>query len=407
VRVVGVDRIQAPDLASPGFKANPHPFYARLRAEAPVYHVRLSAWLQAWLVTRYDDVVTVLKDPRFAKDFSTKFPWIPGFARPLFRNLLNLDPPDHTRLRSLVNKAFTAGVVDRLRDGIRSKCDELLDAGAAKGRMDLVQGLALPLPLAVVADMLGIPQQDRKKFDSWSQHVTTSTSGAIPDMLRAMPYMWLFVRYFRKLIALRRAEPRDDLVTALVATEEAGDKLSEEELIGLIYLILLAGYETTVNLISSGALALIQHPEQRELLQRDPSLAESAIEELLRYTSPVEVASPRLAREDVRLGSVTIPRGAVVFAVLGSANRDESQFPDPDRLDITRKPNKHLALGGGAHFCLGGPLARVEGQIALMTLFRRFPGLRLAGAPEALRWRRGLAFRGLAELPVILDAPGS
>lgn len=394
-------------MASPGFKANPYPFYARLRAEAPVYRVRLSAWLEAWFVTRYDDVVTVLKDARFAKDFSTKLPWLPGFARPLVRNLMGLDPPDHTRLRALVNKVFTAGVVDRLRDGIRSKCDELLDAGAAKGRMDLVHGLALPLPLAVVADMLGIPQQDRKKFDSWAQHVSTSTSGAIPDMLRAMPYMWLFVRYFRKLIALRRAEPRDDLVTALVAAEEAGEKLNEEELIGLVYLLLLAGYDTVMNLISSGALTLIQHPRQRELLQRDASLAESAIEELLRYTSPVEVASPRVAREDVRLGSVTIPRGAVVFAVLGSANRDESRFPDPDRLDIARTPNKHLALGGGAHFCLGAPLARLEGQIVLTALFRRFPDLRLAVAPESLRWRRGLTFRGLTELPVILDAPGS
>jgi cytochrome P450 PksS len=315
--------------------------------------------------------------------------------------LLNLDPPDHTRLRALVSKAFTPRVVERLRERIQNVCDELLDSAAADGRTELVRGFALPLPLTIIADLLGIPPQDRPRFNSWSRSVAAFSSGAVRDMLRAQPSLWLLVRYFRKLVALRRAEPRDDFVTALVQAEEAGDKLSEDELVAMIGLLLMAGYETTVNLIASGALALIQHPQQRDRLQQNPALAESAIEELLRFTSPLDYASPFVAREDVTIRSVTIPRAAVVLAVLGSANHDESQFPDPETLDITRQPNRHLAFGLGAHFCLGAPLARLEGEIALMTLLRRFPELRLAGPPESLRWRRG-AIRGLEELPVAL-----
>ncbi len=399
-------QIESPDLASPRFKANPYPFYARLRAEAPVYRTRLAFWLPAWLVTRYDDVLTVLKDERFANDFSSKIRWMPRFSQPLYRILLTLDPPDHTRLRGLVSKAFTPRMVERLRERIQSVCDELLDSAAANGQMELVHGFALPLPLTIIADLLGIPPQDRRGFNSWSKRVAAMSSGAVLDVLRALPYLWLFFRYFRKLVALRRAEPQDDLVTALVQAEEAGDKLSEDELIAMIGLLLLAGYETTVNLIASGALALVQHPRQRELLQNDPALVGSAIEELLRYTSPLEFASPRIAREDVTVGSVTIPRGAFVLAVLGSANHDESEFSDPETLDITRAPNRHLAFGMGAHFCLGAPLARLEGEIALTTLLRRFPDLGLAEAPESLRWRRGLAIRGLEQLPIVLGRAG-
>lgn len=395
-------QIKAPDFSSPRFKANPYPFYAHLRAQAPVYRTRLAFWLPAWLVTRYGDVLTVLKDERFSNDFSSRIPWLPRSTRPLYRILLNLDPPDHTRLRALVSKAFTPRMVERLRERIQNVCDDLLDSAPASGRMDLVRGFALPLPLTIIADLLGIPRQDRRGFNAWSKRVAAMSSGAVLDMLRAQPYLWLFFRYFRKLVALRRAEPQDDLVTALVQAEEAGDKLSEDELIAMIGLLLLAGYETTVNLVASGALALIQHPEQRDRLQRNPELGPAAIEELVRYTSPLEFASPRIAREDVTIGSVTIPRGAFVLAVLGSANHDESEFPHPEALDITRVPNRHLAFGMGAHFCLGAPLARLEGEIALTTLFRRFPDLGLAEAPESLRWRRGLAIRGLERLTVAL-----
>ena len=396
-------QIKAPDFADPRFKANPYPFYARLRADAPVYRTKLAFWLPpVWLVFRYADVLMVLKDERFTKDIAARLPWLARSIGPIYRNLLNQDPPDHTRLRTLVSKAFTPRVVERLRDRIQRVCDDLLDAAATTGRIELVRGFALPLPLTVIADLLGIPPEDRRRFASWPTALGASSSGAPLDMLRVLPYTWLFVRYFRTLVAQRRRQPHDDLVTALVRAEESGDKLSEDEVIAMIYLLLVAGYETTVGLIAGGALALIQHPEQRKQLQQNPALTNLAIEELLRYTSPADFASPRLALEDVTIGSVTIPRGGIVFAVLGSANRDESEFLDPETLDITREPNRHLALGMGTHFCLGAPLARLEGEIALTTLLCRFPDLRLAEAPESLRWRRGLAIRGLKQLPIAL-----
>lgn len=215
-----------------------------------------------------------------------------------------------------------------------------------------------------------------------------------------LPDVYIFVRYLRRLFVQRRAQPQDDLITALVQAEEAGDKLSEDELVAMVILLLIAGYETTVHLIASGALALLQHPEQRERLRQNPALAEPAVEELLRFMSPLDFATPRFTREDVCIGSVTIPRGDLVLAALGSANHDESQFPAAETLDLARQPNKHLAFGMGAHFCLGAPLARLEGQIALTTLIRRFPELRLAAGSASLRWRKLLFLRALEELPV-------
>jgi cytochrome P450 PksS len=394
--------VKPTDLSSPRFKADPYPFYAQLRKETPVHRAKLAFWLTAWLVTRYDDVLLVLKDERFSKDFRPKMWWVPRRLQVLNRNLLNMDPPDHTRLRALVSKAFTPRVVEQMQQRIQDVCDEILDEAGRKGRIELVSEFALRFPLTIIADLLGIPEKDRRLFGQWSKRVAAGTSGSLVDLLRATPSLRASVRYLHGLITLRRAEPRDDLVTALLRAEEEGDKLSEDEVIGMIALLLLAGYETTMGLIAAGALALIQHPEERERLRHDPSLGESAIEELLRYTNPAELATFRIAREDVEIRSVTIPRGAVVLAALASANRDESAFPDPDRLDLTREPNRHLAFGVGAHFCLGAPLARLEGRIALTTLFRRFPDLRLAVPAETLRWRRGLNFRGLEELPLLL-----
>lgn len=392
-------QIKLPDLASPRFKANPYPLYARLRAEAPVCRTR-AFLLPAWIVTRYDDVLVVLKDSRFSKDFVARMPLVPESIRALTRNVLSLDPPDHTRLRTLVNKAFTPAVVERMRDRIQKVCDDLLDAAVAKVGLDLVRGFSLPVPLTIIGDLLGVPQRDRSAFAKRTKWVAAGGSGAGLDFPRGLAGMWLSGRYLRKLVALRRQEPGDDLVTALIQAEEAGDKLSESELTSMIGLLLLAGYETTVNLIASGTLALIQHPQQRDLLRTDGAVVELAVEELLRYTSPADFATPRVARQDITLGGARIPRGALALAALGSANRDESQFRDPETLDLTREPNRHLAFGMGAHFCVGAPLARLEGQIALTTLFRRFPDLRLARPPESLRWRRSLLFRGLAELPV-------
>ena len=392
--------LRVPDLASPAFKADPHPFYARLRAEAPVIRYAWVPFIPAWIVSRYDDVVTVLRDERFSKEFSVFTRFAPRTVRMMTRNLVNADPPAHTRLRTLVSKAFTPRTVERLETRVQALCDQMLDAAAGRGRMDLVRDLALPLPITVIGEMLGVPHADQPRFAAWASRVSAGSSGRLVDVVRAQSGMWSFGRYFRALVEKRRADPRDDLVTALVQAEEAGDRLDEEELLGMIGLLMFAGFETTVSLIAHGALALMRNPEERDRLSADPDLAPAAIEELLRYTCPAEYATPRTAREDVMLGGARIPQGAMVLAGLGSANRDETKFTDPDRLDLAREPNKHLALGSGIHFCLGAPLARMEGRIALTTLFRRFPGLRVEPDAEPLAWRRGLIFRGLESLPV-------
>jgi cytochrome P450 len=404
-----MDRINPPDLANPQFKANPYPFYACLRAEAPVWRTMLPDKRVAWLVTRYEDVAGVLRDDTFAKDRLNamdpeqlrKTPWVPGFLKPLERNMLDLDDPDHARLRALVSKAFTPRLIERLRGRIETLSEELLDVMERKGGAELVGDYALPIPATVIAELLGVPAEDRRKFHRWSGKLVSVSSGR--DMLRALPAALAFTRYLRKIIERRRAEPGDDLLTALVRAEEAGDKLSEDEVLAMAFLLLVAGHETTVNLIASGALALLEHPEQAEALSSDPSLTKPAVEELLRYTSPVELATERYAREDVEIAGTTIPRGELVLAVLGSANHDEREFGDPDVLNLTRNPNRHLAFGrGGVHHCLGAPLARMEGQIAISALLRRFPHARLAVAPETLRWRRGLFLRGLHMLPLVL-----
>lgn len=392
-----MNQVRIAELARPSFKANPYPFYARLRNEAPVCPTTFLRQ-PTWLVTRYEDVVWVLKDERFLKDWLPTTKWIHRLSGPITRHMLNQDGPDHTRLRTLVHKAFTPSLVERLRERIQTVCDELLSELLRHGRMDLMSGYALPLPLTIIAELLGIPASNRIRFYNLARS-SLSASGIV-GVLRSFPDQRFIVRRLRQLIAERRREPRNDLITALAQVQEAGDRLSEAELVGMINLLLIAGYETTVNLIGNGALTLIQHAEQRELLMRNPALADSAIEELLRYTSPLDVASQRFAREDVQIDSQTIPQGHVVIAVLGSANHDESQFHAPETLDLAREPNRHVAFGQGVHFCIGAPLARLEGQIALMTLFRRFPNLRLAQPVENLRWRKSLIVRGLEELPV-------
>jgi cytochrome P450 len=396
-----------PDITSPIFKANPYPFYARLRAESPVHRVTLPDKRTAWLVTRYDDVTMVLKDQRFAKDrFNVltaeqiaKLPWVPSFFEPLASNMLEKDPPDHTRLRLLVQKVFTPRLIEQMRPRIQTLTDELIDAGRHRGRMDLIRDYALPIPTTIIAEMLGIRSEDRRKFHRWSSGILASTSSRWGSFL-AIPHAWRFLRYIRKLIKLRRIRPANDLLSALVQAEEAGDQLSEDELVAMVFLLLLAGHETTVNLIGNGTLALLEHPEQSHKLRTDSSLIETAVEELLRYHSPVEMATERYARDDLKVAGVAIRRGELVFAVIASANRDERQFANPDVLDIVRQPNRHLAFGQGIHFCLGAPLARLEGQIAIATLLRRIPDLRLAVEPLALRWRPGLVLRGLKSLPV-------
>jgi cytochrome P450 PksS len=264
--------------------------------------------------------------------------------------------------------------------------------------MELIREYAMPLPAIIIAEILGVPAADRRAFQRWSKALVTATESPLFALRMLLPII-AFIRYIRKLVRERRSDPRDDLVTALVRAEEAGDKLSEDELLAMIFLLLVADYETTVNLIGNGTLALLQHPDQLAKLRANPALITSAVEEL-RYTSPLGTASDRYAREELTIAGAVIPRGALVILVVDSANRDERQFANPDTLDITREPNKHVTFGWGVHFCLGAPLARLEGQIAITTLLHRCPNLRLAAAPDTLRWRPGLEMHGLEALPV-------
>jgi cytochrome P450 len=401
-------RIAAYDLTGQRFKANPYPFFARLRADSPTSPTRLPNGRVAWVIARYDDVATVLKDQRFAKDRRRvaqqhRLPFqrlIGPLLTSLEFNMLDLDPPDHTRLRSLVHKAFTPRLIERLRTRIQTLADQLLDEAMRRERFDLVSAYALPIPATIIADLLGVPFQDHDRFHRWSSRLVTITSGR--DFLLALPSALLFMRYLRRLVAQRRTAPRDDLITALVQAEEAGDHLSADELLSMVFLLLVAGHETTVNLIANATLALLEAPEHLERLRREPDLVHSppVIEELLRFTSPVQVATERYALEDVELSGSSVPRGALVFALIGSANHDEQQFPNPDEMDLSRSPNPHLSFGQGVHYCLGAPLARLEGQIAIATLIRRVADLRLAVPPETLVWRRGIFLRGVEHLPV-------
>ena len=398
------------DISEPRFRANPYPYYARWRAESPVRCVKLPDKRTAWLVTRYEDVAAVLKDERFGKDrfktpeLTAKQPWMPKPFLPLAHNMLDQDPPDHTRLRALVLKAFTPRLVEGMRQRVQALTDDLLDAAERGGRMDLIRDYALPLPSTIIAEMLGVPAADRHRFHRWSSAMVTADASKL-SLFRALPGVLAFLRYVRSLIKKRRLEPTDDLAGTLARAEEAGDHLTEDELLAMIVLLLIAGHETTVNLIGNGTLALLAHPEQMQRLRDHPELTPPAVEELLRYDGPLAMATERFACEDVTVAGATIPRDGLVFAVLASANRDEHQFENPDVLDITRENNKHLAFGLGVHYCLGAPLARLEGQIAINTLLRRAPHLRLAVPREKLRWRRGIVLRGLEALPVAFTAP--
>lgn len=352
----------------------------------------------------------MLKDERFGKDRTKaqtreqggKQPWVPHMFKPLERTMLDLDPPDHTRLRAFVQKAFLPRLVERLRERVQGLSEELLTAVERRGRMDLIHDYALPIPTTIIAEMLGVPARERGRFHRWSAAIVSSTFSRW-GTLKAIPNVMAFVRYIRKLIELRRRTPEDDLVSALVKGEESSDQMDGDELLAMIFLLLIAGHETTVNLISNGTLSLMENPEQMDRLRNEPSLIKSAIEELLRFNGPLETATERYAREDVEIHGVLIPKGGLTYAVLASANRDEKEFENPDHLDLAREPNRHLAFGYGIHYCLGAPLARMEAQIAISTLLRRLPRLHLTMPAGKLRWKPGLVLRGLERLPVAFD----
>lgn len=401
------------DLFGPDFKSNPYPTYAALRDEAPIYRrVAADGQNAIWFLTRYDDVVALLRDhKRFVKNVSNTLapeeraqqPPTPPLLRLLGNHMLNLDPPDHTRLRALVNKAFTGQMVTQLEPRIQTIADQLLDQVQHQGQMDLIEEFAFPLPMIVIAELLGIPPRDRLRFRNWSTAFVTPSANlerSSKKMAKAGQVMEDFTRYMRQVFAARRREPRNDLISHLLQAEENGDTLSEEELFSMVILLIVAGHETTVNLIGNGMLALLQHPEQKALLQAQPALLPAAIEEMIRYDGPVERATMRFATEDLLFDGQPIKRGDAVSLVLAGADHDPAHFACPERFDITRENNRHLGFGLGIHYCLGSALARMEGQIAISTLLQRFPTLRLSAPVDQLKWRKIPIMRGLHHLPV-------
>jgi cytochrome P450 PksS len=318
--------------------------------------------------------------------------------------MLDSDPPDHTRLRALVQKAFTPLMVEALRKRVEELTEQLIDRALRKKEFDLISEYALPLPTTIIAELVGVPAEDRHRFHRWSAKVVSLSPTAGPEMLFSIPAALAFLKYIQQQIRTRRTDPGMDLLSALIAAEEKGDKLSEDELVAMIFLLLIAGHETTVNLIGNGTLALLENPQQLSKLLSNPELLKSAIEEMLRYYSPVELATERWAREDVLMAGTLIPRGELVFLGLGSANRDPFQFPEPDVFNIDRSPNRHLAFGHGAHYCLGASLARLEAHIAFSTLLRRLPWLEMAISHHSLKWRKGFLLRGLERLPLVCRA---
>lgn len=398
------------DLYSPGFAADPYQVYGAMRRRAPAYLARYPGGLDLWLVTRYDDVRTVLSDPRFS--MSSDHSDSPLFAddaeehgtQGLERNLTNLDPPDHTRLRRLVTREFSAARVEALRTDVVAHVDALIDGFATEGGADLIAQFAAPLPTGVAGQLLGVPPADWERFRVYSRRLVMPDYDMTPDdFTRNKQDIRAFVG---ELVERKRAQSGDgalDLAGSLTRACDVEGAITEDELVGILFTLLVGSHETTTNFIGNAVLALLRHPDQLALLHASPELYPAAVEELLRYDGPFEASSLRFALEDVEIGGATIPRGATVVAVLASANRDPDRFFDPDRLEIRRPANDHVAFGHGIHFCPGRMLSLLEAQVALERLITRLPGLRLAGdAP--LRWHEGLFFRGLRELPVAFDA---
>ena len=388
----------------PAFVADPFPFYRSLSGREPVRRVVTARGVEAWLIARYEDGQAALSDPRLSSDFADAadvrlLDQLPTSERESFmRSMIRVGPPDHTRLRRLVSKAFTARRVAALRPRVQAITDALLDAVVPAGSADLIADFAMPLPVTVIGELLGVPASERAGFQKWTDVMLSQGPGPVDKarMDEAWQHMWA---YLEGLIAAKRAAPGDDLISALISARDEERRLEEVELVAMAFLLLVAGYVTTVNLIGSGIAALLAHPGQLKLLRDDPSLLPSAVDELLRYDGPVNPGIVRFPTEDVTIGGVTIPRGATVLIATAIADRDPAHFTDPDRLDVTRTENNHLAFGHGLHYCLGAPLARLEGEIAIGTVLSRLPDLALAVPYEELRWQVA-TLRGPRHLPV-------
>ncbi|MFE9445541.1 cytochrome P450 [Streptomyces sp. NPDC006602] len=387
---------------SPEFVRDPYPVYARLRAEAPVHHVRAPDGKELWLVVGHDACRAAFTDPRLSRDWrkSGDISQIVNTEQdqPALAHMLYADPPDHTRLRRLVAREFTPRRIDALAPRVQEITDELLDAMLAgdERRADLISSFAFPLPMTVICELLGVPDVDRDAFGGWSNEMVARTSLEA----EALAFQEM-TAYIVELIAAKRANPGEDLLSAMIhAVDGGGDRLSPDELIGMSVLLLVAGHETTANLIGNGMRALFAHPDQLTSLRADFGLLDSAVEEMLRYDGPVETCTDRLALADVEMGGVTIPAGSTVLIAMADADRDPQRFKDPSRFDIRRDTRGHIAFGHGLHHCLGAPLARLEGRIAIRTLLERCPGLRPDADETELPWIPGMLIRGVRTLPV-------
>ncbi|MGP3925116.1 cytochrome P450 family protein [Streptomyces sp. 8N616] len=381
------------------FVRNPYPVYAELRTRGPVHRIRMPEEADAWLVVGYEAGRAALADPRLSKEWRNASDSLTLSSVAAGSHMLNSDPPRHTRLRKLVAREFTPRRIQELRPRVQHITDELLDAMLARpgGRADLVDALSFPLPMSVICELLGVPFLDRERFRTWSNDSLSSPSR---DTRRAATEA--VSGYLGELLEQKRQRPGEDLLSALIrTTDEDGDQLSSGELMGTAWLLLVAGHETTVNLISNGVLALLRHPDQLAALRADFSLLGDAIEEMLRYDGPLETPTYRFTTEPVEIGGTVIPGGGeLVLVALADADRDPARFPEPDRFDIHRAPRGHLAFGHGIHYCLGAPLARMEAAIAIRTLLERCPELTLDAHPAALAWRQGMLIRGVRHLPV-------
>jgi pimeloyl-[acyl-carrier protein] synthase len=393
-------------LRSRGGLENPFAIYALLRTVRPVMRMPTPGWHGpgVWFLTRHADVEAVLRDPRFSverlrapfiRDNLERLPPFIQQSAQSLRSMLVIDPPDHSRVRKLVNKAFTPRRVAALRERVVAIVDELL--APVRGEMDVIDTLAAPLPAIVIAELLGVPPEDHRQFKAWAAEIVASIGQPNFAASRGASGFQHLLAYLSEIIAARRVEPRDDLISAMVQAQEENDALSDQELLSTSNLLLIAGHETTTNLIGNGLLALLREPDQLARLRADLGLLPTAIEELLRYDGPVQ-ATLRVAREDVEIGGQAIEAGSLLLVGIGAANHDPDVFENPEQLDVGRDPNPHLAFGFGAHFCLGAPLARLEGEVAFRALLERFP--RLALAVEAPQYRPNPVLRGLTALPV-------
>lgn len=400
------------DLDSPEFLANPYPVFDQLRSSDPIFWSEENSY---WILTRYADIVSLIQNEHLSSNrIGAHAGRMTQEAREYFRPfftavsswMLMVDPPDHTRLRGLVNKAFTPGVVENMRGLVQELVDKMLATVKEQGRMDVITDLANPLPATVIAELLGVPGKDHQQFKKWSDDIAVALSGidsgATRDELQALyviaqKSVLELSSYFREKVVELRLHPRENLLSALVQAEEQGDRLTEEELFANCVLLMIAGHETTTNLIANGILALLRNPSQQKALMLNPDLIVSAVEELLRYDSPVQKMG-RIALADIRIGGKQIQKGQLVCFSFAAGNRDPEQFASPNQLDITRRPNRHLTFGHGLHYCVGAALARLEGQIAVNTVLSRMPKLRLAS--ENLEWHRNFTLRGLKSLPV-------